>query len=472
MAVNNGTILAKAWLNGTNDFQQRVPDPTQSSIKQVVDTLFDPMNRMYYNQFCSDLIQRIALVKINNASFENPLKEFKGQKINYGQTVEEVAPAWIKAHSYDDEAESLLKLHRPELKVWFHSQNRRDQYPITVNSAELKSAFDSEFGLNNLINKITMLPRNSDEYDEFQIMKNLFAYYHATWGIPSIHIDAMPTDEKTGKDFLTKVETYARLFKYPSTSFNNQKFKNIPVFALPDEIIIIYAAETVANVNVQTLSSVFQLDKAELPYRIVEVDHIPLPNTAAIMTTRDALVQHDTELTMSSFYNPQRLDTTYFWHHWGIYSISPFVPMLRFTTDEVTALDTITQTVAGLDLTGESDVVNLGDTMRLMPVLKGSVTGSGHDIVVSPEHSVTYGIELIPGTESTNSEYSSLNSRTRITPDNILHIQDSGLNTGDVIKIHAVSTYVNPDGATVEARATYSVGIGQKPKASAETISE
>ena len=50
MAVDNNTILGKVWLAGTNDFQQRIPNPDQSNMQAFMDALFDPMNRNYYNQ--------------------------------------------------------------------------------------------------------------------------------------------------------------------------------------------------------------------------------------------------------------------------------------------------------------------------------------------------------------------------------------------------------------------------------------
>lgn len=461
MAVNNSTILAKAYLEGTSDYQQRIPDPTQSSISKTIDALFDPMNRNYYNQFSNFLIQRIGLVVVNGKSFNNPLKEFKGQKLNYGNTVEEIAPAWIKAHSYQDNAETLLKMYRPDLRVWFHSQNRRDFYPISVNQDELKSAFTDEYGLNNLINKITMLPQNSDEYDEFNIMKNLLALYHARWNMPSIQLDSLPRDKTSGEDFLTKVKTYAGLMEFPSTTFNNQKFKNIPVFAKPDELILIADVETLANVDVKTLASVFQLDKADLPYRIVKVDHIPIPNTPAILTTRDIWVQHDTVLNMTNFYNPETLGYTYYWHHWGVNSISPFVPIVRFTTDKVNGLDTITQSVSGLSITADTKSADLGDVVPLKIMLQGTISNT--ELSVSPRTAATFGIMLTPGSSDTDSEFSALNSRTFIDEYNNLHIQDSGLHKGDVLTIYATSPYVNPSGETVEAKGELQIGIGQAP---------
>lgn len=179
MAQNNNTIMAKAWLAGTNDFQQRIPDPTQAGISATMSALFQPMNGQYFNQFMDILVNRIAYTYVRGQNYKNPLAVFKGNKINYGSTIQEIAPKWIKAHSYEDDAETLLKLHRPESEVWYHSQNRRDQYPISVNVDELRTAFTDEYGLNNLVAQLMNTPNNADEYDEFNIMKNLMHQYES-----------------------------------------------------------------------------------------------------------------------------------------------------------------------------------------------------------------------------------------------------------------------------------------------------
>ena len=118
MATNNSTILTSVWLNATNDYQQRIPNPTQSKISATVKALFDPMNKAYFNQFMDVLVNRIAFTYVRGKAWDNVLAPFKGAKVNYGSTIQEVAPKWIRAHSYDEEAETLLKLHRPEAQSW------------------------------------------------------------------------------------------------------------------------------------------------------------------------------------------------------------------------------------------------------------------------------------------------------------------------------------------------------------------
>ena len=64
MAVNNQTILEKVYLSATNDYQQRIPDPTQSSISATMKALFDPMNQKYFNQFMDILINSLRKLRI------------------------------------------------------------------------------------------------------------------------------------------------------------------------------------------------------------------------------------------------------------------------------------------------------------------------------------------------------------------------------------------------------------------------
>ena len=37
MSTDNATIIRDIWLNGTNDFQQRIPEPTQGNIQATID---------------------------------------------------------------------------------------------------------------------------------------------------------------------------------------------------------------------------------------------------------------------------------------------------------------------------------------------------------------------------------------------------------------------------------------------------
>ena len=126
MAVNNNTILAKAFLKGTNDFQQHVSPETISKLAAIEKRLTDPMNGNLINDFMDTLVTRIGFSIIRSKRWDNMLRAvFHGQgdvpgELRYGSTIQEIVPKWIKGHAYDDDVESLLKMHRPDAVVLYH----------------------------------------------------------------------------------------------------------------------------------------------------------------------------------------------------------------------------------------------------------------------------------------------------------------------------------------------------------------
>lgn len=451
MAQNNNTIMAKAWLAGTNDFQQRIPDPTQAGISATMSALFQPMNGQYFNQFMDILVNRIAYTYVRGQNYKNPLAVFKGNKINYGSTIQEIAPKWIKAHSYEDDAETLLKLHRPESEVWYHSQNRRDQYPISVNVDELRTAFTDEYGLNNLVAQLMNTPNNADEYDEFNIMKNLIAEYETRWGFYKYHLDDYPADDASGKAFLTALQTLGGKLQFPSSVYSGT---DIPVFAQPSELVLLVTPEAQASLNVNTLAALFNVDLAKVSYRTVLIDEFPIPDAVALLTTEDFFVCHDTLYNTTSFWNPQTLTTTYWLNHWGVYSVSPFVPAILFTTAAGTVTPTIKQAVTGLTVTAEPGTVELGGSVGIVTKLDGTIdpADSDADVLVRPDACIYNVSAETPAGDDPATKPAKpvqLNARTRVDNYGVLHVQKTGLKPGDVITVTATSTYVNPSGATV-----------------------
>lgn len=461
MAQNNNTIMAKAWLAGTNDFQQRIPDPTQAGISATMSALFQPMNGQYFNQFMDILVNRIAYTYVRGQNYKNPLAVFKGNKINYGSTIQEIAPKWIKAHSYEDDAETLLKLHRPESEVWYHSQNRRDQYPISVNVDELRTAFTDEYGLNNLVAQLMNTPNNADEYDEFNIMKNLIAEYETRWGFYKYHLDDYPADDASGKAFLTALQTLGGKLQFPSSVYSGT---DIPVFAQPSELVLLVTPEAQASLNVNTLAALFNVDLAKVSYRTVLIDEFPIPDAVALLTTEDFFVCHDTLYNTTSFWNPQTLTTTYWLNHWGVYSVSPFVPAILFTTAAGTVTPTIKQAVTGLTVTAEPGTVELGGSVGIVTKLNGTIgpADSDADVLVRPDACIYNVSAETPAGDDPATKPAKpvqLNARTRVDNYGVLHVQKTGLKPGDVITVTATSTYVNPSGATVPYTGTATVTI-------------
>ena len=450
MATDNSTIVDKIWLSGTNDYQQRVPLSTQNGIAATIEALFDPMNNNYYNQFVDALVNRIGMTYVHQQSFKNPLSVFKKSKMLYGSTEQEIAVKWIKGHSYVDDAEDVFKMYRPESGVWYHTQNREDFYPITVVKPELYRAFTADDGIARYTSAIMQAPINSDEYDEYRIMMQLIAFYENNFGFYKHSLSAAPTTESTGKEFLTALRTYSRLLKFPSARYNSGRV-DIPVFAKPEEMVLLITPEYSSALEVETLASVFQLDKADIKYRTIDVDEFPIPNAVALLTTEDFFRCRDTLYETTSIYNPKTLGNNMFLHHWGIYSVSPFVPAILFTTDTGTSIPVVTQTVTGLTMTAEKNTAAPGENIKLTLNLTGSVSPANSNVEVAPDSAV-FETTVIRNDVAVNSP------RTRVDRYGVLHIAHS-LEAGDVVTVVAKASYVNPSGSTTEYTANITVTV-------------
>lgn len=456
MAVDNATILDKVRLKGTDDYQQRVPSATQTGVANTARYLFDPMNRQYLNDCVWSMVNRIGLtVMAQNEPFENMLSIFKKENLYWGSTVQEIAVKWIKAHGYKDDAEDLLKMHRPEAAVWFYEMNRKDQYPISWTDDELRQAFVDDFGLNRFIAQIMETPRNSDNYDEMNIMLSLISHYEQNLGFYKVHLDAAPTDEASAKTLLKSLRATAGRMRFPSTQYNALNVNDIPTYANPQQMVLLIEPEYLASLDVDGLSAVFQLDKADVPYRIIQVPSLGIPGAVALLVSTDWYQVRDTLYGTTQFYNPQTLTNTMYLNHWGIYGVSPFTPCALFTTGEGTSIKVVTQTVTGFTLTPTTGNVKAGDLMQLTPKITATVEPTGTAIQVAP-NAATYEVAANHAATDDGAHGAAfdLNVNTFVDDQARLHVQRDGLVAGDVITVTGTATYVSPNDKTTEYSAT------------------
>lgn len=460
MAVKNSVICEKIWLSGSNNYQQRMPQPSQHSMSATFRQLFAPGNGNLYNEFVYGFINLIGTQVVHDRRWNNPLKRFIKTSEMYGATIQESAAQWIKAHAYDDASEDLLKMHRPEFEVWYHSLNREDVYPISVVRTELMRAFRDEYGLNRLINAILNIPFNSDEFDTYTYQKQLIAEYEQNWSFFKISLDE-PTDEESAKAVLKSVRAMAETLAFPSTAYNAAPV-TVPTYAGVNELILFITPQAKASLDVDALSAVFQLDKADIPYTIITIDEFPIPNAYMLLTTDAFFVCQDLVYQTESFHDPSNMRDNFYLHHWQILSASPFVPAVLYTTATGTEIPTVTMTATGITATATPTTVAPGGTVEITTALTGTVAPGGEtDCVQVAPDAATYAVSASrPGAGTTDPATPiQLNSRTYVDRLGVLHVQKSDLKTGDTITVTCTSTYINPSGATTPYTATATVSV-------------
>lgn len=403
------------------------------------------MNNDLYNQFSGMLVGLMGTY-VESKLFENPLRALKKPAAQWGNTERRVAVKYLASHSYAPNTECLLKLEKPEFVEWFYSVGDPRRYEFSWSKYEMQRVFSADgYGYDDLLAATISQMYSSDNYDEMNIMLQMFAEADQRMGgLYRYNISAAPTTEATGKELLTGIRAVAGRMKFPSRLYNHIP---VPVFETGETLILWVTPETQANLDVNTLASVFQLDKADIQYRIITIPDFPMPNVYAALTSEDFIYARDVYYGIEPpFYNPETMTSKYYLQHAEMIGFNPAANCVLFTTEQNTAIKTITMTPSGIVFTPDSGTLSAGDTLETHIFLQGTLaasdSGSTDPIAVEPDAAL-YTVKAV----DSNSAPVALNSRTYVDAQGILHTQKS-LEAGTVITITAKAAYINPSGST------------------------
>lgn len=432
----NAAILDAVRGVASTDYQRRIPDATTAGVAQTIEALTNAANRQWYNEFIDVLVNRIGMTIARNNSWTNPLAPFKRGLLSFGNTIEEIQVGLLQAHNYDPDRDymegTLFGRERPEVQVNFHTVNRQNFYKVTINDVLLKRAFLDPNGLAGFINQLMEAPTTSDQWDEFLLTSSLFAQYESNGGFFHVNVPDVANDESTGDDArraLRRMRSTAGNLKFLSTQYNAAR---MPVAAQPEDLLLFVTPEFNAAIDVEALAGAFNIEKAQMHGKIVE-----LPDTAfgingcqAIMTTADFFVIADTLFESTNQWNPANLHNNYFLHHHEVISCSRFVPAVMFTTQGGTEVITVSSpatSVSAITIEAINGVVPTNvATDGAIQLIANAVT--------TPAGGATAVVWSVTG---------SSNPRTFISQAGVLHVAYD--ETATTLHVFATSASVDPD---------------------------
>jgi len=373
-------ILNTIRANASAEYQSLVPSVTQAvDIPKVGEVLMG--YPALANQFLTSLINRIALVRIKSATFNNAYAQFKKGYLEYGETVEEVFVGICKAREFnpDKSDEREFKRTIPDVRTAFHTMNWRVEYPITVTEQELNTAFLSLDGVQNLIANIVSAVYTSAEYDEFLLFKYLMikAVAHG-----KMYPVAMGT---TFNDNAVSFRSMSNKLTFMSNKYNANQVHTATPRA---EQRIIMDSTYDAQFDVNVLAGAFNMDKATyLGSRMliddftsfdndrfdvirahsdgleeVTADELALmSNVKAILIDNEWFQVYDNLAKMTEKYVANGLYWNYFYHTWKTISSSPFSNAIVFVAqaNDPTPLATITCEVTAKDVSDAGTILTL-----------------------------------------------------------------------------------------------------------------
>ena len=258
-------ILNTIRANATYEYQQLVPEiETANEIPRVGEILYGYPSMA--NQFINALVNRIALVRVKSATFNNAYAQLKKGYLEFGETVEEVFVEIAKAREFSVEKAEAREFKRtlPDVRTAFHVMNWRAQYPVTIQDEDLRMAFQSINGVQDLIAKIIDSVYTAAEYDEYLLFKYLMikAISHGKMHPVSIGTGAM-TDAAVAFRGTSNMMTFLK------TQYNSAGVHTATPKA--DQYIFMDAMYN-ASYDVNVLASAFNMDKADFSGKLILID--------------------------------------------------------------------------------------------------------------------------------------------------------------------------------------------------------
>lgn len=345
--------------NASYDYQQNVPKvETKKDIPKVGEIIYG--TPAFANQFINALVNRIAIVRVQSANFNNPYSLLKKGYLEFGETVEDIFVNIAKVVDYDVEKgnEREFKRSLPDVKSAFHARNWRVMYPVTIQDEELKTAFLSIDGVQNLIAKIVDSIYTAAEYDEFLLFKYLLikAISHGKMKAESIG------DATDLKQSATMFRGVSNMLTFMSSSYNASGVKtNTP----KKRQVIFMDSMFNAKFDVEVLASAFNMDKADFMGRLFLIDNWTtfdnerfevirnnsdeieevttaelqlLSNVKAVILDENWFQVYDNNNKFTEKYVASGLYWNYFYHTWKTVSSSPFANAVVFCLDTASTI--------------------------------------------------------------------------------------------------------------------------------------
>lgn len=258
-------IINTIRANASYEYQSLVPEITKASeIPQVGEVLYG--YPALANQFLNSLINRIALVKVNSALFNNAYKELKKGYLEFGETVEEVFVNIAKAREFSAEKAAARELKRslPDVRSAMHIMNWRVQYPVTIQDEDLRMAFVSAQGVQDLIAKIVDSLYTANEYDEYLLFKYLIIKSIAHGKMYPVEFDVSDT-----KNAAKAFRGTSNMLTFMSTKYNAA---GVTTTSPKEDQYIFMDAQFNADYGVDVLAYAFNWKEADYEGKLMLID--------------------------------------------------------------------------------------------------------------------------------------------------------------------------------------------------------
>lgn len=376
-------ILNVIRQNATAEYQSLVPVvATETDIPKVGEVLFG--YPALANQFINALVNRIAAVRVKSAVYNNGFADLKKGYLEFGESIEEVFVNIAKAREFSAEKAEAREFKRslPDVRSAFHVMNWRVMYPVTIQDEDLRMAFLSMNGVQDLIARIVDSIYTAAEYDEYLLFKHAIIKNIAHGKMYPVAVDASDI-----KNAAVAFRGTSNRLTFMNTAYNAA---GVHTATPKGDQYIFMSADFNAQYDVNVLAAAFNMDRADFMGRLKLIDDfttfdndrfseivagsdqidLVTPEELALMAdVIGVLVDgeffqfYDNNNKFTEKYVASGLYWNYFYHVWKTCSVSPFSNAIVFVKNTAnTALpETVTYIVDSVNVSDDGYTLTLSE---------------------------------------------------------------------------------------------------------------
>lgn len=370
------------------NYKDYVPkaENTAESVKEIGGVIMQ--YQALRNEFLSALVNRIGRVMITSKMYTNPLAVFKKGEMEFGETMEEIFVNIANVHSYNPEVaeEKVFEREIPDVRAAFYILNYQKFYKATIQNNSLKQAFLSWNGVSDLIARIVDSMYTGAAYDEYITAKYALARNILDGRFYPVEV---PTVNKANmSDVAAGIKGISNELEFMSPQYN---IAGVTTHTPKGDQYLISTAQFDANMDVDVLSSAFNMSKAEFmghrmvidsfgkadtkrlsqlyagdpnyrPFTDAEIE--ALNTIPAILIDWNFLVMFDNLAEFTENFNGEGMYWNYWYHVWKTFGVSPFANAIVFVQG--------TPTVTSVTLTPATATVSKGQAVQLTATVEGT----------------------------------------------------------------------------------------------------
>ena len=283
-------------------------------------------------------IGKVAEQVIRQFTAKNPLSVFEKMPINNGTTIEQMFIELVESQAYDRNGANALTRKDPSLVVRYFDSWKPAKFHTSVDTSEIRKVLMGEKSASEIATKIVSVLSESDTYERYLTLKQLLSLGKQvadggqnTGGTASgvgaslVRYETVAYDDVNSaidyKTLLVAIKNAVKGMQFVNSTFNTA---GVVKKTNAEDIFILMPYKLKNKLDVEELAGVFNLDKAEIKDKIIEIDTEAVEGYEYVyIVDKYAILDYTRLYEMLDQLNADGRFWNYFLHVERLFGISP-----------------------------------------------------------------------------------------------------------------------------------------------------